>query len=114
MTTSLKPCMNSKDITQLYDYLRIPIPQDNEKIDIPILKISKDVENEQISRLNDIKKIRDNKSVKLKLENIEKACKTNENLVPIIIEAVLEYATLGEIVESMKNVFGEWTESSVI
>ena len=77
-------------------------------------KISKDVENEQISRLNDIKKARDNKLVKLKLKNIEKACKTNENLVPIIIDAVLEYATLGEIVESMKNVFGEWTEKSII
>ena len=86
----------------------------DEKIDIPILKISKDVENEQISVLNNIRKNRDSKLVKQKLKNLEKACKTNQNLVPIIIDAVLEYATLGEIVESMKNVFGEWTESSVI
>ena len=34
MTTSLKPCMNSENSTWLYDYLRIPIPQDNEKFDI--------------------------------------------------------------------------------
>ena len=52
--------------------------------------------------------------VGLKLNNIEKACKNNDNLVPIIIDAVLEYATLGEIINSMKNVFGEWNERSVI
>ena len=49
-----------------------------------------------------------------KLSKIESACKNGENLVPVIIDAVLEYATLGEIVESMKNIFGEWHETSVI
>ena len=40
--------------------------------------------------------------------------KTNENLMPLIIDAALEYATLGEIVDSMKSVFGEWQEKAVI
>jgi methylmalonyl-CoA mutase N-terminal domain/subunit len=45
---------------------------------------------------------------------IENTCKTSQNLVPVIVDAVLEYATLGEIVTSMKNYFGEWTENSII
>ena len=86
----------------------------DEDIEIPILKISEEVERKQISSLNNVKKTRDNNVVKSKLFKIEKACKSNDNLVPLIIDAVLEYATLGEIVDSMKNVFGEWTENSII
>jgi len=86
----------------------------DEKIDIPILKISKSVEENQIKSLKSIKFKRNNNIVKDKLLDIEKACKSNDNLVPFIIDAVLEYATLGEIVEAMKNCFGEWTEKTVI
>ena len=49
-----------------------------------------------------------------KLSKIEKACHTENNLVPLIIDAVESYATLEEIVNSMKKVFGEWTEKSII
>ena len=38
----------------------------------------------------------------------------SENLTPLIIEAAKSYATLGEIVDSMKVVFGEWEETTVI
>ena len=55
-----------------------------------------------------------NSNVKIKLKSIENACKTKENLVPLIIEAALEYATLGEIVDSMKSHFGDWEEKSII
>ena len=64
--------------------------------------------------MKSIKFNRNNNIVKDKLLDIEKACKSNDNLVPFIIDAVLEYATLGEIVEAMKNCFGEWTEKTVI
>ena len=52
--------------------------------------------------------------VKLCLDDIRNASKTNTNLMPLIINAALEYATLGEIVDSMKDVFGEWQENSII
>ena len=52
--------------------------------------------------------------LKGKLLNIEKACKSKLNLVKPIIEAALEYATLGEIVNSMKKHFGEWHEKPII
>ena len=88
--------------------------KEDEKIDIPILKISKTVEDKQIQSLEDLKIKRDSKKVKQKLLNIQSACKGNENIVPLIIDAVLEYATLGEIVDCMKEIYGEWTENSVI
>ena len=86
----------------------------DEKIDIPILKITSEVEEKQISNLNKIKTTRNNKLVKEKLKSIKIACKNKKNLVQPIVDAALEYATLGEIVNSMKEIFGEWTETSVI
>ena len=88
--------------------------KEDEKIDIPILKISKTVEDKQTQSLENLKIKRDSKKVKQKLLNIQSACKGNENIVPLIIDAVLEYATLGEIVDCMKEIYGEWTENSVI
>jgi len=90
------------------------VNDDDDDVDIPILKISKKVEKNQIKRLNDVKKKRNNSNVKIKLKSIEKACKTKENLVPLIIDAALEYATLGEIVASMKSHFGDWQEKTII
>ena len=52
--------------------------------------------------------------VKEKLKSITEACSKGDNLIPLIIEAAQSYATLGEIVDSMKAVFGEWNESVII
>ena len=87
---------------------------ENENIDIPILKISEKVEKKQIEKLNKVKRERNNKAVNEKLRKIKEACLNNDNLVPLIIDAALEYATLGEIVNTMKEHFGEWQEKSII
>ena len=42
------------------------------------------------------------------LQAIRKAAETNENLMPLVIEAVENYATLGEIADTLRNVFGEY------
>ena len=86
----------------------------DEKIDIPILEISEKVQSEQIERLKKVKLDRNNSEVDTKLKLITDACKTKENLLPLIIDAAKSYATLGEIVDSMKTVFGEWNENPVI
>ena len=84
--------------------------KENEEIEIPILEIRKEVEDEQNQRLSKVKDKRNNNDVKASLLKIKDCCKTNENLMPAIIAAVESYATLGEIVDSMKDVFGEWQE----
>ena len=84
--------------------------KENEEIEIPILEIRKEVEEEQNKRLNTIKSNRNNQDVEANLLKIQECCKSGENLMPSIIKAVESYATLGEIVDSMKEVFGEWQE----
>jgi methylmalonyl-CoA mutase N-terminal domain/subunit len=88
--------------------------KDSENIEIPILKISKEVENEQINSINQLKAIRESSYVVKCLSDITDASRSNQNLIPLIIEAAKSYATLGEIVDSMKVVFGEWVEKTII
>ena len=45
------------------------------------------------------------------LEKITNACKNSDNLMPFIIAAAKEHATIGEIIDAMKNEFGEWQET---
>ena len=85
--------------------------KENESVDIPILEIREEVQKEQIDRLNMIKKERDDAKIEILLNNITKAASNGDSVMEPIIEAALEYATLGEIVDSMKEVFGEWTEN---
>ena len=88
--------------------------KENEKIEIPILEITDEVQKTQINKLNNLKAKRNSKSIERKLQNITNAAEKGENVMPFIIEAALDNATLGEIVDSMKVVFGEWTEKSTI
>ena len=88
--------------------------KEDESIDIPILEISDKVQKKQIDELLIIKNNRNNQKVQEKLNIITDACMGNTNLLPLIIDAALEYATLGEIVDSMKEVFGDWIEKAII
>ena len=85
----------------------------DEKIDIPILEIGRDVERYQKKKIASLRKSRNNDSVEKTLSKVEESCKNGNNLLPPIIEAVKAGATMGEIVITMKNEFGEWNETSV-
>jgi len=87
--------------------------KEDEKIDIPILEIGKEAEENQINAINELKKTRDEELVAKKLADIKLVCIGKDNIMPPIIEAAKAYATLGEIVSAMKEVFGEWQESSI-
>ena len=99
--------IDSKDriVVGMTDFIK-----ENEEIEIPILEIRKEVEDEQNQRLNKVRTQRKQDLVKESLQKIQECCKTNVNVMPAIIEAVESYATLGEIVDCMKEVFGEWKE----
>ncbi len=78
-----------------------------------ILKIDESVAETQVKNLKDIKKERNNDKVKEKLEKITEAAKGSENLMPYIIDAVREYASIGEIMAALKEVFGTYVEDSI-
>ncbi len=88
--------------------------KNNEEIEIPILEIRKEVEREQIEGLKSLREKRNEETVDAKLKSITEACRTKDNLIPLIIDAAQSHATLGELVTSMKVVFGEWQETAVV
>ncbi|MBC8313002.1 MAG: methylmalonyl-CoA mutase family protein [Candidatus Cloacimonetes bacterium] len=72
-----------------------------------LLKVDKKVEKLQIEKLQKVKKERSKNDVKKYLEKIRVVSKTSENLIPIFIDAVKSYVTLGEICDVLRQEFGE-------
>ena len=75
-----------------------------------ILRIRPEVERYQREKLSKVKAERDNGKVKATLVALKKAAQGTENLVPLVLEAVRAYATLGEISDTLREVFGEYKE----
>ena len=79
-----------------------------------LLRIDRRIQHEQVARIEDLKTRRNNEAVDKILKELKDACKGNENLMPYIVSAVREYATLGEICNVMRDVFGEYKENIVV
>ncbi len=67
-------------------------------------------ERQQIIKLKQLKKSRSSAKVAAALEKLKRKAARKDNLMPVLIEAVETYATLGEIVNALKEVFGEYRE----
>ncbi len=78
------------------------------------MKIDDTVEEKQIENLKRMKKNRDMSAVKSSLENLERVARSDGNIMYPIIDAVKAYATVGEISNTLRKVFGEYKESSII
>jgi methylmalonyl-CoA mutase N-terminal domain/subunit len=81
---------------------------------IDLLRIDPKVEDQQISRLQKLRRERNNEKVKHVLSKLHDIADKGENLMPIIIDAVKAYATLGEITDVLKRVYGEYKELIVV
>ena len=68
----------------------------------------------QVKRLTEMKAKRDNAAVTKSLAEIKQAAQGTDNLMPLIVAAVRQYATLGEICGVLREVFGEYQESVVL
>jgi methylmalonyl-CoA mutase N-terminal domain/subunit len=79
-----------------------------------ILKVDPELEKKQKERLKKLKERRDNEKVKKLLNKIKEVAATDENLFPYVLEAVKAYATVGEISNALREVFGEYTETMII
>jgi len=87
--------------------------EENEKIDIPILQISPEVEKKQREQLAELKLIRNQQAVEASLAAISQAAVDGSNLMPVFIEAAENYVTLGEMVNELKKHFGVYEEAIV-
>lgn len=85
----------------------------DEKIEIPILKIPKSVEELQVKRLKELKASRDMIKVNSSIEELKKSALDGTNLMPRILECARNYVTLGEMVSTLKEVYGVYEEKAV-
>ncbi len=85
--------------------------EDVEKPRLQLHKANPEALKQQIECLKQIKSERSSSDVKAALAKVKKAAQGDENLIPVLVEAVKTYATLGEIVGVLKEVFGEHQES---
>jgi len=79
-----------------------------------ILYIDESAGEQQLARMADVKARRDPQQVSGALEAMRRAASGSDNLMPPILDAVRAYATLGEMCDVLRDVWGEWTEEAVI
>jgi methylmalonyl-CoA mutase N-terminal domain/subunit len=68
---------------------------------------------EQIARLKELKRTRDNKAAKETLKALEKAASEKKNVMPYLVACCKAYATVGEMANVFRQVFGEHKEPSI-
>lgn len=85
----------------------------DEEPTIPILKMDEKGEERQITRLRNLRKDRDHSKVQRNLQRLRKAAAGTDNLMPLIVDCVHSYATLGETCDVLREVFGEYKEQAI-
>ena len=78
------------------------------------LEIGVEVEQKQVEGLKRLRQERDNRRVKEALNKVSSVAGRDENIMPVLIEAVKAYATLGEMSDALRDVFGEYREPSIL
>jgi len=98
---------HKRTIVGVNDYLM------EEEIKVPTLYIDRVGEMAHLERLKRVRKERDQDAVKCALDELRRVAEGTENTMPAIIEAVKTYATLGEIMDVFRSVFGNYMEPAV-
>ena len=83
-----------------------------EESPIPTFRLDPALEQAQIDRLRGVRASRNQAEVTEKLERLEQAARGSDNLLPLILEAAESYATVGEISDRLRKVFGEYREAA--
>ena len=86
----------------------------NEESDVEIVRVDPSVRERQIEKLERLRDGRDASAVSAALDAIQQAAATDDNLVPLMLDAVKQSATLGEISDALRQVWGEYRERIVV
>jgi methylmalonyl-CoA mutase, N-terminal domain len=85
-----------------------------EEREIPTLRIDPQIERDQVARVQALRAKRDASRVKAAISELQQRASSDQNLLPAILAAVEVYATVGEIADALRHIFGEYQESVVI
>ncbi len=99
---------HTRTIVAVNDYV------DKKPVPIPLLELDPVGYTRQVERLQKLRQERDNGHVGKALDSLRLACQGSENTMPHLLDCVRAYATLGEIVDVMKAVFGTYAEPTWI
>lgn len=100
---------NERIIVGINDFI-----EEDEKVEIPLLKIDEQIEKDQVALLKKIKGSRDNDRVKTCLATLKKAARTGDNHMPPLLDCIRCYTTEEEITSVLTEVFGIYTEPPLI
>jgi len=81
---------------------------------IPLLRMNEEIERSQVARLQALRAKRDSTKTQAAIAELARRAATTENLLPAILAAVEAYATVGEISDALRRVFGEYQEAVVL
>ena len=81
---------------------------------IPLLYIDQSAAQTQLARLAEVKAMRDASAVRFALERLKAGAGSNANTMPLLLDAVRAYATVGEMCDALRDVWGEYEEIPVI
>ena len=87
--------------------------QGDEALPIPLLKIDKEVERKQIARTREVRRKRHARRVASRIDALKDASLSKTNLMPVILDAVREYVTLGEICDAFRETMGTHTDPAM-
>jgi methylmalonyl-CoA mutase N-terminal domain/subunit len=85
-----------------------------EESEVKIMEIDEAIERKQTERLKKLKRERDSAKVKEALDEVRQVARGDQNVMPVLIDAVKVYATVGEISDVLRDVFGEYKELRVL
>jgi len=88
--------------------------QSEKSAPIPLLRIDPEIERAQVERLRALRARRDSGKTHVALAEIERRARSSENLMPAVLAAVEAWATVGEIADALRRVFGEYEETVVV
>jgi methylmalonyl-CoA mutase N-terminal domain/subunit len=77
---------------------------------VEYLRIDPAIEQEQVARVGQVKASRDAARVERRLKQLAQACRDNQNVMPVLVDAVKDYVSLGEISDVYRRVFGLYRE----
>jgi methylmalonyl-CoA mutase N-terminal domain/subunit len=86
----------------------------DEERPITLLRVDPEIERAQVERVRALRARRDNAKAQAAVAEVERRAASGENLMPAILAAVEALATVGEIADAMRRVFGEYNESVVV
>jgi methylmalonyl-CoA mutase N-terminal domain/subunit len=86
----------------------------DEPTNIPILQIDEDVARRQVERIDRLRRTRNTVAVTRALDALKKCAEGTQNTMPALLDAVRAHATLGEMCDALRDVWGEWEERAII